>query len=310
MLRAVLRLALFLLCFGLVLSRVGLVLHEVLGHGGLATLLGGELREVSLFWFGGGWVRTITPPGEMRLVAVQLGGIAVELGAAGLLALGARRARAPMSKALLVLAGYVLAAHALWYAATGIWHGFGDGARLHQLLGPARHAVALAAAALLCGLTVLGTRAMIRALAPALEGPWRRRLMATLGAAALAGAAHAALAFGEVAVRRDETYRLTMRSAAQRSHEEHLAALRAELERGGVLTVRLEALRRAPPPRPFPFSAALAVAALASALVGAWSLRRAAPAGEGLLELSPRVLRRAAAAAACAVAAVAAWTLW
>lgn len=309
MLRAVLRLALFLLCFGLVLSRVGLVLHEVVGHGGLATLLGGELREVSLFWFGGGWVRTVTPPGEGRLVAVQLGGIGVELGTAGLLALAAHRARAPLGKALAALAGYVLAAHALWYAATGIWHGFGDGARLHQLLGPARPAVALGAAALLCGLAVLGTRAVIRTLAPVLEGPWRRRVMATLGAAALAGAAHAALAFGEVAVRHDETYRLTMRSAAQRSHEERLAALRAELERGGVLTVRLEALR-APPPRPFPFSAALAIAALASALAGAWSLRRAAPAGAGALELSPRLLRQAALAAAAAVAAVAAWTLW
>lgn len=309
MLRGVLRLALFLLCFGLVLSRVGLVLHEVVGHGGLATLLGGELREVSLFWFGGGWVRTFTPPGEARLVAVQLGGIGVELGAAGLLALVARRARAPMPRALAALAGYVLAAHALWYAATGIWHGFGDGARLHGLLGAARHAVALGAAGLLCALAVAGTRTLLRTLAPRLAGPWPRRLVATLGAAALAGGAHAALAYGELAVRRDETYRLTMRSAAQRSHEERLAALQAELERGGVLVVRVEELRRAPP-RPFPFSGALAVAAAASALAGAWSLRRREPAVEGALELSPSALRRAGLAAASAIVAVAAWTLW
>ena len=304
-----LRLALFFLCAGLVVSRAGLLVHEGLGHGGVALALGGSVREVTLFWFGGGWVRTFTPPGDLRLLAVQLAGIGAELLVAAALGLLAHRWAGQQRARLAQLGAVLFTAHALWYAATGIWHGFGDGAFLHERLGQLRYPVALALGAALCAVALLATRRLCRVLAPSLRGPWPSRLAAVLAAAALAGGAHAALAYGELALRQDETYRLTMRTAEQRLEDERLAAWRAELARRGAILIRQEDLLRAQklaPPRPFPFARVLAAVALAAVVLGAWSLRRSEPGTPGTSSSELRAPLSNAALAWAAVAAFAA----
>jgi hypothetical protein len=308
---SVTRLTLLLACLGLAISRVGLVLHELVGHGGVALAHGGGVVEVTFFWFAGGWIRTTVPVAtESSRLLVALGGIAAEVtvGAAAL-ALGRGAVTWPRAALVARLAGLALVVHGLWYAATGTWHGFGDGALLHERLGAARYPVALALGAALCALALLGARALVRAFAPALHGSPRRRLLAVLTAAALASASHAALTFGEVALRRDATYQRTMQTTAQRRADDALARWRAEAAGRGVvpderaLADAAAALRRPPP---FPFARWLAAAALLAFLLGVASLRRAALAPGAL---PPRALRRmvppAALVAALAVATVA-----
>jgi hypothetical protein len=332
------RLTILLACLGLVISRVGLVVHEVGGHGGAAVLFGGRVLEVTFFWFGGGWIRYTTPsPTELASLIIQLGGILAELllGAAALAwtsrkarpkraARPARPARPARSFGTLALrlAGFLFVVHGLWYAATGIWHGFGDGARLHELLGAARYPVALLLGAALCALVAVAARQLCRAFAPALPGSSPRRLVLVMGAACLAGGLHAALAFGEVRLRRDAVYGQTMRTADERLRDERLARWRAEQARRGhtVAAAEVRAQTRAlTPPRPFPFARLLALAALLSMLLGAASLRRArlgpdetdeTDETDELVAISPRMLAAAACAALLAISAVALLDLW
>ncbi|MEZ4360808.1 MAG: hypothetical protein R3B48_11545 [Kofleriaceae bacterium] len=305
----VMRLTALLTCLGLVISRAGLLLHELVGHGGAALACGGQVGERRFFWFAGGWIRTSTPGGsELTRLVVELGGIAAELVVGGALLAWARGRGARGGRAR--LAGLLLLAHGLWYAATGTWHGFGDGTGLHRLLGSARYAVALALGAALCAVAALGARALARAFAPHVAGATPRRLALVLVAAAAAAATHGALTFGEVALRRDVTYARTMQTADQRVAAERLARWRAEAARRGqpVTAAGAAAAERAlRPPRGFPFAWALAIAALAATLVGGWSLRRAALARDATTTtpLPAAELARAAAAAALAVAAVA-----
>jgi hypothetical protein len=300
---SVVRLTLFLTGLGLAASRLGLVLHELVGHGGVALALGGRVVEVSLFWFGGGWARTWQPDATVAsALAVDLGGITVELVAGALLwgmgrrlaAAGTRAAGAisaaegagapDASRRRLLLAdccrlvGALFVTHGLWYAATGTWHGFGDGARLHQLLGAARDPVAVALGGGVCAVAAVATRRLCHAFAPALAGSTPTRLRAVMAAAGLAAGLHAALTFGELAIRRDDTYRQTMRTAEQRETEARVAQWRAELARRGRVPADAEAnskARELAPPPPFPFARVLAATALLAVLAGAWSLRHA-----------------------------------
>jgi hypothetical protein len=320
------RLTILLACLGLAISRVGLALHELVGHGGAAVVFGGRVLEVTFFWFGGGWIRYTTPsPTETSAVLIQLGGILAELligGAA--LALTARPRRFP--RLALRLAGLLFVAHGLWYAATGIWHGFGDGARLHELLGAARYPVAIALGAALCGVAAFSARLLCRAFAPSitrrpglagLAAPQPRRLAAVLLAACLAGGLHAALTFGEVWLRRDAVYQQTMRTADERQRDQRLAAWRAEEARRGHAVAPAEVREKAralTPPRGFPFARLLAVCALISVALGAGSLRREAlePTASSLAvsAISPRLLAGTAVAALLAIAAVALLDVW
>jgi len=51
------RLAALLACVALATSRLGLIGHELVGHGGVALAAGATDLEVQLFWFAGGWIR-------------------------------------------------------------------------------------------------------------------------------------------------------------------------------------------------------------------------------------------------------------
>src|SRR4051794_38248259 len=73
----VLRLAGLLACIALATSRMGLIGHELLGHGGMALALGGHVDQVQLFWFAGGWIRYhLSAPSQGATLAIAMAGIA------------------------------------------------------------------------------------------------------------------------------------------------------------------------------------------------------------------------------------------
>ena len=106
----------------------GLVAHELVGHGGAALAVGGQVTEVQLFWFAGGWIRYDLPHrARAALLAIAMGGVAVELVAgtaavarsSAATSLGPARSRARSARRS--------SSTRRWYLATGAWHGYGDG---------------------------------------------------------------------------------------------------------------------------------------------------------------------------------------
>ena len=297
-LREGIRLTGLLLAIGLATSRLGLLAHELLGHGGVARAAGGEIVEVQLFWFAGGWIRYhfVVPPSVAAQLAISMGGIAVEALAGAALWLGVRGDG--LGRHLVRGVGSALIVHASWYLATGAWQGFGDGQLLHQVLGSARYPVAMAAGAIACAAGYLGARGVI--------GPLRATQPSARGlviAAMLAGAIHAGLAIGEVQLRRDSTYATIMQPEHERQVDRDLARWAAyEATHGGEVTpaerarehARLERIHRT-----FPFAWVLGAAAVLAMALGALRSPRSAAA-----MLSTRLLVRAAASAAIAIAAV------
>jgi hypothetical protein len=260
---------------GLAASRLTLVLHELVGHGGAATLLGGRVVDYGLFYFGGGWIRYQWPPGESlaAALAVSMGGIALEvIAAAAALAVAfwTRVRNAPVAQVALV--GFATAdlLHAGFYLATGTHHGFGDGGLLHAELGAARAAlvVPVAAADVIAGF-LLG-RCLAR-----LAGHWSGarsrggRAAAMVSAAAMAALAHGALTLSERAAVRDPTYSRIMQPESERRAEHDLQRMAAEargrgapLDERAIAAVRAELERRH---RAFPL-----VPVLAGLLALAW----------------------------------------
>src|SRR5579862_4912476 len=134
----VLRLAGLLACVALATSRIGLLAHELGGHGGAALAAGARITDVRLFWFAGGWIRyQLATPSVIAALAISMAGIAVELVAGTVLWWAARRTDG-LGRRVLRGIGAGLVVHAGWYLATGAWHGFGDGVLLYHLLGAAR----------------------------------------------------------------------------------------------------------------------------------------------------------------------------
>lgn len=133
--------ALFFFFLLFLAGRFGLIVHEFLGHGLAATLLAGGVTSFRLFPFGGGMIGWRYPETDGFAEAltphllIHLGGIAAEL-AVGLILLSAVRFRRFNS----VLAGLGMATsalliiHGLFYLATGVFHGGGDGRLLFQRL--------------------------------------------------------------------------------------------------------------------------------------------------------------------------------
>src|SRR6185312_14519158 len=76
--RDVLRLGALLACVALATSRLGLLAHELVGHGGTAVAVGAHVTEVRLFWFAGGWIRYVGVTSTAAALAIAMGGIAVE----------------------------------------------------------------------------------------------------------------------------------------------------------------------------------------------------------------------------------------
>src|SRR5450432_3773037 len=146
---AVLRLAGLLALVALATSRIGLLAHELLGHGGAALAVGADVTEVQLFWFAGGWIRYHLPGAPMAsALVIAMGGIAVELACGTLLAVAARGTT--LGRRLVRGIGAALVVHGSWYLATGAWHGYGDGVQLYHVLGNARYPVAIAAGLVTC----------------------------------------------------------------------------------------------------------------------------------------------------------------
>lgn len=295
-LRAGVRLTVLLGCVGLAATRLGLLAHELVGHGGVALAVGGRVTDVRLFWFAGGWIRYTGVPSASAQLAIAMAGIAVELACGAALWLALRRARS-LGARIARASGAAFVVHASWYLATGAWHGFGDGALLYEQLGDARAAVAIPAAIVTCLAAYAGARGVFGALAGA------ARPAALVAAIVVAAAVNAGLAVGELRVRRDPTYAATMAPARDREVARELARWQAEQARRGTVVAADDAAReRARLERehqPFPFAWLLAGATLAAIVLGA---RRSARGDAG--PPARALVARAAVIAAIAVAAV------
>src|SRR5688572_9602654 len=78
--KQVLRLAGFLACVALATSRIGLIAHELVAHGGAALAVGAEIQKVEMFWFAGGWIRyRFDEPSLTAAVIIAMAGIALEV---------------------------------------------------------------------------------------------------------------------------------------------------------------------------------------------------------------------------------------
>lgn len=294
------RLAWLLLAVALATSRFGLIAHELVGHGGTAVAVGGQVTDVQLFWFAGGWIRYhfAAPPSTAALLAISIGGVAIEAIAGILLwcvrgdALGRRLIRG---------VGAALVVHATWYFATGAWHGYGDGQLLHHVLGSARYPVAIFAGALTCGCAFAGARAIVGPLAGTQT---THRLAGLAIAAVLAGGIHAGLAIAEVRIRGDVTYKEIMAPERERLVERDLEKWAAyERAHGGEVSEARRAQQQhqlEQVHRDFPFAWLLGICVAIALLVGA----RRSFSSIRPFAISRRLLVRAATCAGIAVAAV------
>jgi hypothetical protein len=291
---AVARLTGLLVCVGLATTRIGLLAHELVGHGGATLAVGGTVTEVHLFYFAGGWVRYNASGGGL---VIAMGGIAVELVAGAALWLVFLRKDALGHRIVRAL-GAALVLHATWYLATGTWHGYGDGIALHRELGDAAWLVAVPAAAITLGAAYLGARTVLGPLAATIP---TRRLAGTAIAVVLAGGLQAGLAVGEVVVRRDAAYSSMMKPERERRIGIDLARWEAQQATRPTDEARAEMERRlaAAHPKTFPFAILLGVLTVLAIGAGAWRSR-----GADGGPIAHRLLVRAALAAAGSVALV------
>lgn len=280
LLTATAKVALFALGVALVTSRVGLVTHELVGHGGAAKACDADIREVHLYFTAGGWIGydRAAPWTWTEAIIVQLAGIAVELviaaGAGAAAWWAARRGRTALAAAV-GGAALGLFVHAGFYLAAGTYHGVGDGTLIHQKLGAARGWVAWPAAVVLVVVTYAGARrlgTLVRAWLPAPSTAAHFGALAV--ALATAAGAHAGMAAAELRLRPSPTYQAIMKPAREKAIDRDLAAWAEAEARAGrapertamrVRRDRLDAER----PRTFPFGPLLGVAIALAAAVGA-----------------------------------------
>lgn len=281
------------------------MLHEVLGHGAVAAALGCRLTGLRLFLFGGGYVgfdcRALPLAASL---AIDLGGIALELAlGASLLALA--RGRRGVSGLFAAAIGLLFVLHALFYLATGVHYGAGDGRTLHGLLGAGRTAFVAATSAVLVAASFgagrrLGTRIGVWVAAP------RRgaRITIVAGAALAAAATHGALQRAEQRWLADPVYAATF----QPEHERRIAA---ELDRfaeaphaPGELAEQHRRLEEEH--APFPLTPVLGFAIALAALAGIVAASRRPPAAA----VEPVRLAGAALACAASIALVLALDRW
>jgi hypothetical protein len=290
---AVARLAAWCLAVSLVISRAGLLVHELVGHGGAAYAVGGAVTDLHVYLFAGGWIEY---GGSARwsptaLAVVSLAGIAVELAVAGALAAWARRTDALALRA----AAWALAIHAALYLAIGTADGVGDGVWLHRRLGAARAAVVVPVtlvAALAAAVAARRLGAALLARLPA-HRPRHQRAQLVL-ALALAGGAHAALVVGELRLRPDPVYASVMATEQRRVVERELAAWRAAhptVDDAALRAARAAIAARHPARRWAPWIVVAVAAAVVLGLAGARA--RAAPAAPA--PLAPAVIAALAA---------------
>lgn len=293
--RSVARLAALVTCVGLATSRLGLIVHELVGHGGATLVVGGSVTSVKLFYFAGGWIRFRATDGQL---AIALGGIAVEtvVGIALWLAARADTLGARIVRAI----GCALVIHASWYLSTGTWHGYGDGVELHRVLGDDAWLVAIPGAALTLAASFVGARTVLPSLAATLP---RARIAGTAIALVIAGGLQLGAALGEVVLRRDAAYGAVMKPERERviaselrQWEQQQVRPPSEEERAAIER-ELAARHR----KPFPFAVVLAILTVLAILAGAWRGQGAAAPGG---QVANRLLARAAVLAAGSIALV------
>jgi hypothetical protein len=298
----VLRLAALLAAIALATSRIGLIGHELVGHGGVALACGARIVDVQLFWFAGGWIRyQLSDPGLFAVLAIAMAGIGLELVVG--VALWSLVRGANLGRRLVRGIGAGLVIHASWYLATGAFHGFGDGLVLYRALGDARVPVAIVAGLVTCGVAYVAARNVLGTLAATLRGSTKARVLGVIVAAVLAAGLHAGLAAGELWLRRDPTYTATMQHQRDRDIALELARWQRERASRGISidegARRSEQVRLAAKHKTFPFVWLLAVATVASVVAGAVRARKAPDEriGNRLLAITVAV----AVAAICAV---------
>lgn len=298
---AVFRLTALLFAAGLAASRLGLIVHELIGHGGFAIAQGGEVTDLRLFWFAGGWISySVEDPSTAGAMATSMGGLIVELVLGSALWLGLINRPQQLGIRILRGIGAAITAHAWWYFATGTWHGYGDGLPTYRALGELRYPVAIAAGLVTCAIAYACARLVLGAFVAVIPA---RKIAGVAIAMAAAGVLLAVPVVVELQVRGDTRYGAIMKREGDRTAERQLAMIEREMKRRHTTLdpatrdaelTRLKAQNREPP-----FMPVLALLVVIAIAIGA---RRAQPA-DGVT-LTDRHLAIAAAIATCSLVAV------
>ncbi len=273
---------------GLAASRLGLLVHELGGHGGFAIVQGGEITDLRLFWFAGGWISySIDEPSAAGMLLATIGGLVVELGLGGALWIGLARAdrrateqgQTRLGIRIIRGIGAALVAHAWWYFATGTWHGFGDGLPTYRALGDARYPVAIAAGLVTCGVAYSCARLVLGGFFAVVPGTRRARIAGIAIAMLTATGLLAAPAVIEVSMRGDTRYGAIMKREGDRLADRELVAWQREMQRRGTsidqAAREAEARRLAASHREPPFMPVLALLVAVAIAIGAWRARGA-----------------------------------
>ena len=267
-----LRLTALLLCAGLATSRIGLVVHELIGHGGATVAVGGTVTDVQLFYFAGGWIRFRATGGQL---VIAMGGIAVEAVIGALLVVVFARRDALAGRVARAI-GCALIIHASWYLATGTWHGYGDGLPAHRGLGDARYPIAIVAGLVTCGVAYACARLVLGVFTAVLPS---RKVAGVAIAMTIAAVVLALPAVIEMQLRSDHRYGAIMKREGDRLADRELARWRRELARTRTAIdpalLEAETKRLRSQHRESPFMPVLGVLVLVSIAVGARRARDA-----------------------------------
>jgi len=277
------RLGLGFALIALLASRLTLVLHEFVGHGGLATAIGCRITTYRLFIFGGGWIRYSRPePFSLgEAVLVSMGGVSVELlfGTACLL-WGRRQSARPLVRLVAVCVGVIDLLHAGYYIVVATHYRFGDGRSLSIALGPWLRVLTVVGTLALLVLAYFLARELMRAAAPFYRASSQsRRIAVVLTAATFAALAHGSLMLVEQRLASDQTYARIMKHQSERRVDAELAKLQARRRAEGREPTRdelhraRETLRRQF--RPWPLRPVVIVGLLAAVLLGAYRTKTA-----------------------------------
>jgi hypothetical protein len=152
-------------CICTSVSRFLLLIHEFIGHGLTALLIGGKIKSFHMFLFWGGWIQPIysqdlTP---LQRLFVSMGGITTELvvGSCSLI-LMKRFVKQPNLSIWLMGIGATSIIHALAYLSTGAFHGTGDGWVIFTLFPDWRLSVSLVSAVILLASCLILTKKAVR----------------------------------------------------------------------------------------------------------------------------------------------------
>lgn len=274
---AVLRLTGLLCAAGLAASRLGLLVHELIGHGGFAVAQGGEITDLRLFWFAGGWISySVEDPGTAGALATSMGGLIVELVLGGGLWLGLAARPRTFGVCILRGIGAAIVAHACWYFATGTWHGYGDGLPAYRGLGDARYPVAIAAGLVTCVVGYACARLVFGVLAEVVPSRKRAGVAIAMTIAAVVLAVPVVI---EMQVRSDHRYGAIMKREGDRLADRELAQWKREMAKTRTpidpALLAAEARRLASQHREPPFLPVLGLLVLVSIALGARRARDA-----------------------------------